>query len=118
MNWICAALRYTNHCCNHAIGIFDDAGELIEIHGHSFDITKRKQAEKTLHDAHQRLMYHVENSPLILMSGIRICGCCSGRRRRRKSLGGDSRKVSGKHMFDDWLFIHNEDKERVRRDVN
>lgn len=100
----------------NAIGIFDDAGELIEIHGHSFDITKRKQAEKTLHDAHQRLMYHVENSPLILIEWDQDLRMLQWSSQTEKVFGWRLKEVSGKHMFDDWLFIHNEDKERVRRD--
>jgi PAS domain S-box-containing protein len=101
----------------NAIGIFDDVGELIKIHGHSFDITKRKQAEKTLHDAHQRLMYHVENSPLILIEWNQDLRMLQWSSQTEKVFGWRLKEVSGKHMFDDWLFIHNEDKERVRRDV-
>jgi len=34
-----------------------------------------------------------------------------------KVFGWRVEEVFGKHMFDDWLFIHDEDKETVRRDI-
>lgn len=38
----------------NAIGIFDDAGELIEIHGHGFDVTERKRTEAALRESEER----------------------------------------------------------------
>ena len=42
------------------------------------DVTERKQMQEELSELTQRLSYHVDNSPLAVMSGIRICGLFDG----------------------------------------
>jgi len=70
-----------------------------------------------LHDAHQRLMYHAENSPLILMEFDQNLRMLQWSSQTEKVFRWRFEEVFGKHMFDDWLFIHDEDKETVRRDI-
>lgn len=99
------------------VPLCDSEGNVIGVLGTFEDITKRQQAEEALHDANQRLMYHVENSPLIVIEWDQDLRMLQWSSQTEKVFGWRVKEVFGKHMFDDWLFIHNEDKETVRRDI-
>jgi PAS domain S-box-containing protein len=76
------------------------------------DITERKQVEKSLRDALQRLTFHVENSPLPVIewdSEFRICRWSSAAER---VFGWKAEEVIGK-KFTDWEFVIAEDLEAV-----
>lgn len=97
--------------------LHDSEGNVMGILGTFEDITKRMQTEEALHNAHQRLMYHVENSPLIVIEWDQELRMLQWSSQTEKVFGWRVKEVFGKHMFDDWSFIHDEDKETVRRDI-
>lgn len=99
----------------NTIGIFNETGELVEIHNHAFDISERKQAEEALHDAHQRLMYHVENSPLAVIEFDHKLRVLRWSSQTEKVFGWRAEEVLGKSLLN-W-FVFTEDKERVRCDM-
>ncbi|MBI3799492.1 MAG: PAS domain S-box protein [Deltaproteobacteria bacterium] len=81
------------------------------------DVTERKQAEKTLYEAHQRLKFHVENSPLVVIewdSGLRVQGWSP---RAEKLFGWKAEEVVGKHPSE-WRFVHGEDTPRVSEELD
>ena len=76
------------------------------------DISDRKQAEKALRDALQRLNFHVENSPLAVIEWDRDLRVSRWSQQAEMIFGWQAEEVFGKKPSD-WQFIFAEDLEAV-----
>lgn len=80
------------------------------------DITARKQSEEALRVAHQRLMYHVMNSPLAVMEFDSELRVLQWSPQAENVFGWKSQEVLGKRLID-MGFVHAEDEAAARREV-
>jgi PAS domain S-box-containing protein len=81
------------------------------------DITERKRAEAEAEEAHQRLTFHVENSPLAVIewdSDFRVSRWSESAQRL---FGWTPEEVIGKHVGD-WHFVFDEDVDAVEQLTN
>jgi PAS domain S-box-containing protein len=81
------------------------------------DITERKRAEEEALEAHQRLAFHVENSPLAVIewdSDFRVSRWSAAAER---IFGWKPEEVIGKH-FSEWHFVFDEDVDAVAQATN
>jgi PAS domain S-box-containing protein len=76
------------------------------------DVTERKRAREAAQEAHQRLTFHVENSPLAVIewdSDFRVSRWSASAER---VFGWKANEVIGKHVGD-WHFVFDEDVDAV-----
>ncbi len=78
------------------------------------DITDSKQMAATLQAAHQRLMFHVENSPLGVIEWDSDFRVLYWSQQAEKIFGWKAQEVMGKHLGD-WAFIYEEDVELINQ---
>jgi len=81
------------------------------------DITKRKRAEEDALEAHQRLTFHVENSPVAVIewdSDFRVSRWSAAAER---IFGWKPEEVIGKHVSE-WHFVFDEDVDAVAQATN
>jgi hypothetical protein len=81
------------------------------------DITERKRAEEEAQEAHQRLTFHVENSPLAVIewdSDFRVSRWSASAERL---YGWRADEVLGKHVSE-WHFVFDEDVDAVAQVTN
>lgn len=81
------------------------------------DITERKRAEEAAQEAHQRLTFHVENSPLAVIewdSDFRVSRWSASAERL---YGWKPEDVIGKHVSD-WHFVFADDVDAVEQVTN
>jgi PAS domain S-box-containing protein len=77
-----------------------------------YDITERKRVEEAAQEAHQRLNFHVENSPLAVIewdSDFRVSRWSTSAERL---FGWTPEEVIGKHVSE-WHFVFDEDADAV-----
>ena len=80
------------------------------------EIAERKQAEVELSSAHQRLSYHVENTPLAVIEWDKDLFIKRWSERAEEIFGWKASEALGKNMFGpDFPIIHKEDKQAVER---
>ncbi|HBB33853.1 MAG TPA: hypothetical protein DDZ80_18040 [Cyanobacteria bacterium UBA8803] len=99
----------------------DDSGNPVEMVGSWIDITDRKLSEvmlqqqtKALQEAHQRLRFHVENSPLAVVEWDNEFRLQYWSQQAEKIFGWKAQEVMGKRP-EDWQFVYEEDIEAVNR---
>ncbi|MBD2472923.1 ATP-binding protein [Nostoc sp. FACHB-145] len=80
------------------------------------DITAHKQSEEALRVAHQRLTYHVMNSPLAVMEFDSELRVVQWSPQAENVFGWKSQEVLGKRLID-MGFVHAEDEAAARREV-
>src|ERR671933_208325 len=80
------------------------------------DSTARKQSEDALRVAHQRLTYHVMNSPLAVMEFDSEARVVQWSPQAENVFGWKSQEVLGKRLID-MGFVHAEDEAAARREV-
>ncbi|MUG91286.1 PAS domain S-box protein [Scytonema sp. UIC 10036] len=80
------------------------------------DITARKESEEALRVAHQRLTYHVMNSPLAVMEFDSEARVVQWSPQAENVFGWKSQEVLGKRPID-MGFVHAEDEAAARREV-
>lgn len=104
--------------------IYDEAGKPLEMVGCWTDITEQKHAEiilkqqtKALQDAHQRLGFHVENSPLAVVEWDNQFRVQRWSKQAEKIFGWTMPEVLGKRSAD-WQFIYQEDIEIVQQEMS
>jgi len=68
------------------------------------DITQRHEAEEALQQAHQRLSFHVNNSPLAVVEWDRELRACYWSKRAEATFGWRSEEVVGRH-WREWLCV-------------
>ncbi|MGH9930363.1 MAG: hybrid sensor histidine kinase/response regulator [Pyrinomonadaceae bacterium] len=81
------------------------------------DITERKRVEEAVQEAHQRLTFHVDNSPLAVIewdSDFRVSRWSASAERL---FGWKAHEVLGKHVSD-WHFVFDEDVDAVAQVTN
>jgi len=79
-----------------------------------YDITESKRVEEVAQEAHQRLSFHVENSPLAVIewdSDFRVSRWSESAQRL---FGWSAEEVIGKHVSD-WHFVFDEDVDAVEQ---
>lgn len=97
--------------------LYGEAGEVVGGISIVRDITKRKQADEKVRDTHQRLTFHVENSPLAVVewdSDFRVSRWSESAERL---FGWQAEEVLGKHVTD-WQFVFAEDLSSVAQLTN
>ncbi|CAA9547090.1 MAG: hypothetical protein AVDCRST_MAG88-497 [uncultured Thermomicrobiales bacterium] len=101
----------------------DGAARIVEDHAHTLyndgqfagrsgimrDITERKRMEEALRDAHQKLNFHVENTPLAIVEWDGQLRLTRWSREAERIFGWGATEVLGKHPSE-WAFIHPEDE--------
>jgi PAS domain S-box-containing protein len=78
------------------------------------DTTERKRAEEEAHEAHQRLTFHVENSPLAVIEWDSEARVSRWSESAERLFGWKAEEVLGKHVSD-WHFVFDDDVDAVAR---
>lgn len=92
--------------------LFDEEGKVVGGTAVIREITERKRAEGAALEAHQRLLFHVENSPLAIIewdSDFRVSRWSASAERL---FGWKAEEVIGKHVSE-WHFVFDEDADAV-----
>ncbi|HEX3281490.1 MAG TPA: PAS domain S-box protein [Pyrinomonadaceae bacterium] len=76
------------------------------------DITERKHAEAAAQQAHKRLTFHVENSPLAVIEWDSDARVSRWSESAERLFGWKAEEVLGKHVSD-WHFVFDEDVDAV-----
>ena len=76
------------------------------------DITERKRAEEEAQEAHQRLTFHVENSPLAVIEWDSEARVSRWSESAERLFGWKAEEVLGKHVSE-WHFVFDEDVDAV-----
>ncbi len=76
------------------------------------DITEQKRAEEAAQEAHQRLAFHVENSPLAVIEWDSEFQVSRWSESAERLFGWRADEVLGKHVSD-WHFVFDEDLDAV-----
>jgi len=101
----------------HYSPLYGDEGKVIGGIAVVRDITKRKRADEKVREAHQRLAFHVENSPLAVVewdSDFRVSRWTESAERL---FGWQAEEVLGKHV-NEWQFVFHEDLNSVAQLTN
>jgi PAS domain S-box-containing protein len=77
------------------------------------DITEHRRAEQTAHDAYQRMIFHVENSPLAVVGWDEDFRVSRWSESAERLFGWKAEEVIGKHVGD-WHFVFDEDVDAVQ----
>jgi PAS domain S-box-containing protein len=93
------------------------SNEDIAWYGVIFDITDQKQTEQQLQQAHQKLSFHVQNSPLAVIEWDSQFRVQSWSHRAEEIFGWKAEEVLGKTMHE-WRFIYEEDLDYVNQGAN
>lgn len=89
-----------------------EAGEIIGGVGVIRDITERKRVEEVASEAHQRLTFHVENSPLAVVEWDNEFRVSRWAPSAERLFGWESNEVMGKRVSD-WDLVFPDDLEAV-----
>jgi PAS domain S-box-containing protein len=81
------------------------------------DITEHKRAEDAAHDAYQRMLFHVENSPLAVVEWDTDFRVSRWSESAERLFGWKAEEVIGKHVGD-WHFVFDEDVDAVEQVTN
>jgi PAS domain S-box-containing protein len=84
------------------------------VHCNVRDITERKQAEEALREAHHRLSFHVENTPLAVIEWDRDFRLSRWSASAERVFGWKAEEVLGKRI-NDWRFVFKDDVDAVKQ---
>lgn len=85
-----------------------------ELYAIGRDVTDSKQMAATLQAAHQRLMFHVENSPLGVIEWDSEFRVLYWSKQAEKIFGWKAEEVMGKCLWD-WRFVYDDDVEFINQ---
>lgn len=94
----------------------DEAGAVIGLVGIARDVSDVRRANDELIEARQRLVDHVENSPLAVIEWMPDFRVARWSGLAEEIFGWKSEEVVGRH-FNEWPFVHQEDAAAVARVV-
>ena len=97
--------------------LFDQQNRIVGGIAAVHDITERKRVEEEAQEAHQRLTFHVESSPLAVIewdSDFRVSRWSASAERL---FGWKAEEVLGKHV-NEWHFVFDEDVDAVAQVTN
>ena len=94
--------------------LYGQAGEVVGGIAVIRDITERKRAEVKARAAHQRLRFHVENTPLAVIEWDSDFRISRWSRAAERLFGWEAEEVLGKHV-NDWRFVFAEDAGAVEQ---
>jgi PAS domain S-box-containing protein len=92
--------------------LFDEQNKIVGGIAVIRDITERKRAEEAAQEAHQRLTFHVENSPLAVIEWDSEARVSRWSESAERLFGWQADEVIGKHVSD-WHFVFDEDVDAV-----
>ena len=92
--------------------LFNQQNEIVGGIAVVHDITERKRAEEAAQEAHQRLTFHVENSPLAVIEWDSEFRVSRWSESAERLFGWKADEVIGKHVSD-WHFVFDEDVDAV-----
>jgi PAS domain S-box-containing protein len=95
----------------------DESGQITGLVGIARDITQLKKDRDELDDARQRLIDHVENSPLAVVEWDTELRAVYWSKRAEEIFGWKAEETIGKH-FGDWAFVHPDDIKKVSETVD
>ena len=107
----------TVHCEWYASTIYDESGNVVSVLSFAHDVTDRVEAEKALELAHQRLEYHVGNTPLAFVEWDSDFKIRRWSTHAEQLFGWTPDELNGMHA-DEWQFVHRDDKERTADAMN
>jgi PAS domain S-box-containing protein len=81
------------------------------------DITEQKRSADAAHDAYQRMIFHVENSPLAVVEWDPEFRISRWSESAERLFGWKAEEVLGKHVGD-WHFVFDEDADAVQQLTN
>jgi PAS domain S-box-containing protein len=96
----------------HYSPLFDQHQEISGGIAVVLDITERKRAEAAAQEAHQRLTFHVDNSPLAVIEWDSEARVSRWSESAERLFGWKAHEVIGKHVGD-WHFVFDEDVDAV-----
>ncbi|HEY9606869.1 MAG TPA: PAS domain S-box protein, partial [Allocoleopsis sp.] len=97
--------------------VFDSQGRVIRLLGTAQDITERKQAQERLQQAHQKLTFLIQNTPLAAIEWDSQFRVSSWSQRAEEIFGWKAEEVLGKTMHE-WRFIFEEDLDYVNQSAS
>ncbi len=92
--------------------LLDEQNEIIGGIAVIHDITEQKRAQEAAQEAHQRLTFHVENSPLAVIEWDSEARVSRWSESAERLFGWKAEEVLGKHVAD-WQFVFDEDVDAV-----
>ncbi len=95
---------------------YDSSGAPQLLVGNHVDITNRRKAEQELIQAHRRLSFHVENSPLAVIEWKNGTHIKTWSKQAEKIFGWRAEEVTGK-SWSDFELIHPEDQEAAEKQI-
>ena len=107
----------TVHCEWYASTIYDESGNVVSVLSFAHDVTDRVEAEKALELAHQRLEYHVGNTPLAFVEWDSDFKIRRWSTHAEQLFGWTPDELNGMHA-DEWQFVHRDDNERTADAMN
>ena len=93
------------------------SNEDIAWYGVIFDITDQKRTEQQLQQAHQKLSFHVQNTPLAVIEWDSQFRVQSWFQRAEEIFGWKAEEVLGK-TFNEWRFVFEDDLDYVNQVAN
>jgi PAS domain S-box-containing protein len=92
----------------------NEQGQPVRLVGACLDVTERRRTEEQIRSAHQRLSYHVENSPLAVVEWDSNFRVQRWSHHAEELFGWRAEEVMGR-LYTDWPFVHPEDEPAVAK---
>lgn len=92
---------------------FDEQGTVSEVFGVMQDRTEQVGREREIHEAHQQLLHHFENTPLAVIEWDPDFRITRFSRHAEELFGHSQEELLNRHPFD-WNFFHRDDRPRIR----